>query len=126
MPISDRRGVSLLVMSVAVIVLAISLTIVIPRADLEVRRGHEDDLRFKLGEFKRAVSKFARCNGRQPASIEELLQDSQGNRFLRRAYIDPMTGAFDWKSGLGADGVFYVRSASEKLSISGARYSDFN
>lgn len=125
MPIFDRRGVSLLVMSVAVILLAVSLSIVVPRADLEVRRNREDDLRFRLGEFGRAVNKFMRCHSRQPSIIDELLCDSQGNRFLRKAYTDPITGNFDWKSGINASGVFFVRSASEELSISGAKYSDF-
>lgn len=125
MPISDRRGVSLLILSVVLVLLAISLTVVIPRADLDLRREKEDELRFRLGEFRRAVGKFVRCHNRQPALIEELLRDSSGNRFLRKSYPDPMTGRFDWKGETGADGVFYVRSASEENSIGGAKYCDF-
>lgn len=125
MPISERRGASLLVLSVCLIILAISLSVVVPRADLEVRRGKEEMLRFRLGEFKRAVAKFARCHNRQPVNKEELLVDELGNRFLRQAYEDPMTGSFDWSGAQDENGIFFVHSASEEASISGARYCDF-
>ncbi len=121
----DRAGVSLLVLTVSVLLLAVSLTVAIPRADLEVRRGKEDQLRFVLGEFNRAISKFERCHNRLPAGPEELLRDSSGNRFLRRPYNDPFTGRFDWVFVRDDQGRLLVHSASEELSISGARYRDF-
>lgn len=125
MQISERRGVSLLMVTVAIILMAVGLTVVVPRADLEVKRGREEDLRFKLGEFRRAVNKFVRCHNRQPASLDELVRDSNGNRFLRRPYLDPMTGAFDWQSGMDTDGRFFVRSSSEQASIGGVPFSSF-
>ncbi len=125
MQISERRGVSLLMMTVVIILMAVGLTVVLPRADLEVRRGREEDLRFKLGEFRRAVNKFIRCHNRQPASLDELMRDVDGNRFLRRAYSDPITGVFDWQSGIDSDGRFFVRSSSQQASISGVPYSAF-
>lgn len=120
-----RRGVSLLILTVSVLLLAISLSVVIPRADLEVRRGKEDQLRFILGEFKRAVQKFERCHARLPDSSEELLRDSLGNRFLRQPYADPFTGRFDWVFARDENGQLLIHSASEELSISGAKYADF-
>ena len=125
MPISDRRGISLLVVTVAVILLAVGLSVVIPRADLEVRRRHEDDLRFMLGEFRREVVRFERCHNRQPQGLDELLRDAEGRRFLRRAYIDPMTGSFDWQTGIDASGTFTVKSASTQPGINGVPYSSF-
>lgn len=126
MLISERRGVSLLVLSIGMIILSISLAVVIPRAEIEVRRKKEDRLRFVLSEFRRATTKFERCHGRQPENISELLQDKAGNRFLRQAYIDPMTEKFDWNGFTDESGTFQVRSASDDLSISGIRYSQFN
>lgn len=121
----EKAGVSLLILTVSVILLAISLSVAIPRADLEVRRGKEDQLRFVLGEFRRAIDKFERCHNRLPSGPEELLRDSLGNRFLRRAYTDPFTGRFDWVFARDDQNRLLVHSASEELSISGARYSDF-
>jgi len=120
-----RAGVSLLILTVSVLLLAVSLSVAIPRADLEVRRGKEDQLRFILGEFRRAVGKFERCHNRLPSGPEELLRDSLGNRFLRKPYADPFTGCFDWVFARDDQGRLFVHSASEDLSISGARYSDF-
>ncbi len=131
MPISEPRrlranaGVSLLILTVSVLLMAIGLSVAIPRADLEVRRGKEDQLRFVLGEFKRAVSKFERCHNRLPSGPEELLRDSLGNRFLRKPYTDPFTGRFDWVFARDDQGRLLIHSASEELSISGAKYSDF-
>ncbi|MBU1107388.1 MAG: hypothetical protein KKB51_12015 [Candidatus Riflebacteria bacterium] len=124
-PANARRGVSLLIISISVVLLAISLAVVIPRVDLEVRRGKEDQLRFILGEFKRAVNKFERCHDRPPTGTEELLRDSVGNRFLRQAYSDPFTGQFDWVLAQDAQGRPLFHSASEELSISGVKYADF-
>ena len=120
-----RRGVSLLIVSVSVVLLAIGLSVVIPRVDLEVRRGKEDQLRFILGEFKRAIDKFERCHNRPPTGSEELLRDSLGNRFLRQAYPDPFTGKFDWVFARDDQGRLLVHSASEELSISGVKYASF-
>lgn len=120
-----RHGVSLLILTVTVLLVAFSLSVVIPRADLEVRRGKEDQLRFVLGEFKRAVQKFERCHNRLPAGPEELLRDSFGNRFLRQPYSDPFTGRFDWVFAKDEKGQLLIHSASDELSISGAKYADF-
>ena len=124
-PAAARRGVSLLIVSVSVVLLAIGLSVVIPRVDLEVRRGKEDQLRFVLGEFKRAIDKFERCHNRPPTGSEELLRDSLGNRFLRQAYPDPFTGKFDWVFARDDQGRLLVHSASEELSISGVKYASF-
>jgi len=125
MPIFDRRGISLLVLSVSMILLAISLSVVIPRAEMEVRRKKEDKLRFFLAEFRRANEKFLRCHGRQPVNISELLADKDGNRFLRQPYVDPITEKFDWYAFDDENGVFTVRSASQETSVSGIKYSQF-
>ncbi len=123
---SNRRGISLLALSIGVIILSISLAVVIPRAEIEVRRKKEDRLRFVLSEFRRAATKFVRCHGRQPENISELLQDSSGNRFLRQPYVDPMTEKFDWNGFRDESGTFQIRSASDDISISGIKYSQFN
>lgn len=121
----EKAGVSLLILTVSVLLLAVGMSVAIPRADLAVRRGKEDQLRFVLGEFRRAISKFERCHNRLPSGPEELLRDNLGNRFLRRAYVDPFTGRFDWVFARDDQNGLLVYSASEELSISGARYRDF-
>ncbi|MEW6712320.1 MAG: hypothetical protein AB1403_21040, partial [Candidatus Riflebacteria bacterium] len=87
-------------------------------------REKEKTLRFALGEFRRAVEKFQRCNQRLPVNIDELLSDGNGNRFLRRRYIDPITGKFDWQTEVSSQ-TFVVRSSSKEPSLAGIPYSDF-
>ncbi len=104
--------------------LGFSLSIILPRANNEARRAKEDELRFVLGEFRRAVEKFAARNGRQPLTLDELCRDGDGRRFLRRIYRDPMTGKADW-TVLNRDGAFEVHSSSRKVSVGGIPYERF-
>ena len=121
---SCRNGVALLSVTIAVVILAISLSVAIPVASKELIREKEDSLRFILGEFKRSVEKFKRCHLRSPENMDELILDSDGNRFLRRRYLDPFTGKFDWKTEL-ASGTLVIFSASTQPSLSGVPYSNF-
>jgi len=125
MQIIDRRkGVALLVITISVILLTISLTVALPAVKNDVKRDKEDQLRFILAEFRRAVDKFAICNQRFPENIEELLADENGRKFLRQRYIDPFTGEFDWQYQVASEG-FVVFSASQDPSLAGVPYSQF-
>lgn len=119
-----RAGVTLLVMTLSVILLSISLSVALPRVEVQVRRQKEDELRFILKEFRQACERFSRVHERQPEEINELVADSHGRRFLRRPYPDPITGKFDWV-GINENDKFVVRSASNEPSLKGAPYSDF-
>ncbi len=118
------KGAGLLALTIVLLLLGISLSVVVPRMTNSVRRAKEEDLRFCLGEFRRAVDKFVRANSRQPASIEELLRDGQGRRFLRRIYDDPITGKSDWVMEGEGTGIV-VRSSSLETSLAGVPYKDF-
>lgn len=119
-----RRGVALLSLTVVLLILGFSLSLILPRANNEARRAKEDELRFALGEFRRAAEKFAAANGRQPLTLGELFLDAEGRRFLRRIYRDPMTGKADW-TVLDRDGAFEVHSSSRGVSVGGIPYERF-
>lgn len=121
---NKRNGVALLVVTITVILLAISLAVALPVASKEVVREKEESLRFILGEFRRAVDKFKRCNRRLPENLEELIVDANGNRFLRRRYLDPFTGKFDWQSQTASE-TLIIYSSSDEPSLAGVPYSDF-
>lgn len=120
----ERRGVALLSLTIVLLILGFSLSIVLPRANNEARRAKEDELRFALGEFRRAAEKFAATNGRQPLTLEELCRDGEGRRFLRRIYRDPITGKADW-TVLNRDGAFEVHSSSRGVSVGGIPFERF-
>ena len=120
----QNTGVALLMITVSVILMSIGLTYYLPRAELEVKRDKEDSLRFYLGELNRAVEKYKIANDSLPESLETLLKDNQGRPFLRKAYLDPFTGKFDWQFKKGS-GTVLIHSSSDKISISGVAYSKF-
>ncbi|HEY9071912.1 MAG TPA: hypothetical protein VIV61_16755 [Candidatus Ozemobacteraceae bacterium] len=118
------RGVALLALTVALLLSGIALALWLPRANLEVKRAKEEELRFVLGEFRRAAEKFTRRNGRPPVSLEEMCRDGQGRRFLRRIYEDPITGRPDWNVQVSSVGII-VSSSSPETSAGGVPYSRF-
>src|SRR5215472_18496109 len=77
-------------------VVAISLYLEIPRVAVETERAKEQLLIDRGEQYKRAIQLFTKKAGRYPARIEEL-ESFQNQRFLRKRYIDPMTGKEEWR-----------------------------
>jgi hypothetical protein len=94
----EDSGFALLMVFLMAAVIAISLYMEIPRVAFQTQR-HKEQLLMERGEqYKRAIGLFLRANKntRWPASIDEL-ESFNNQRFLRRRFIDPMTGKDDWR-----------------------------
>lgn len=115
----------LLLLIVLITLAGIALCPVVPRAKHHVQRRRETELRLILGEFNRAVSRFIAANDRPPVSIDELLLDPSGRKFLRRIYPDPTSGRSDWILASNRQGEPTVFSANQRCGISGIPYSDW-
>src|SRR5437667_11046206 len=63
----------------------------VPAYQMQAKREREKELIFRGEEYTRAIQKYQRKFGVYPGSIDQLVQ-TNGIRFLRRAYKDPMTG----------------------------------
>lgn len=67
---------------------------------MSLRRDHERELMFIGRQFRSAIRQYAFAHGQQyPDSLQTLLLDPAYpgvKRYLRRLYIDPMTGKSDW------------------------------
>jgi len=87
--------VLLLVFAMAAIV-AVMLYMEMPRVAFEAQRDKEQLLMDRGHEYVRAVTLFVRKNNRFPGSIDDL-EKANNMRFLRRRYVDPMTGKADWR-----------------------------
>lgn len=80
---------TLLFMLTAAVILAAAA---IPAYQLQAQREIEEELIFRGEEYTRAIGKFQRrFPGMYPPSVDALLE-TNGLRFLRRAYKDPITG----------------------------------
>src|SRR4051812_38101530 len=85
----------LLIFSMAAIV-GIMLYMEVPRVAFEAQRDKEQLLIDRGQEYQRAIALFVRKYNRFPASIEEL-ENTNRERYLRRRFVDPMTGKADWR-----------------------------
>src|SRR5713101_5973586 len=63
----------------------------VPAYQMQAKRERERELIFRGEEYTRAIQKYQRKFGVYPSSIDQLVQ-TNGLRFLRRAYKDPITG----------------------------------
>lgn len=95
-PARAERGYALLVIMIMATLLLISLTVALPRIYTEGRREREEELIFRGNEYARAIALFYRQFRRYPASVKELSQ-TNGIRFLRHEYPDPMTRKGKWR-----------------------------
>jgi hypothetical protein len=77
-------------------IVAITLYTEAPRVAFEAQRDKEQLLIDRGEEYQRAVTLFVHKFNRYPASMEEL-ENTNSQRFLRRRFVDPMTGKKEWR-----------------------------
>jgi hypothetical protein len=97
MPTSSRKirrgheaGYSLLMVVFLVATMILVTTAVVPRVDWEGRREMEQEMVWRGEQYQRAISLYYQKFGRYPTKIEDLTRQTNGLRFLRQAYKDPM------------------------------------
>jgi len=96
---SARRkdsGYILIAVIFAVTVMAIALAAGIPAIRTQIKRDHEEELVHRGNQYVRAIQLYYRKFGRYPNSIDDL-ENTNNIRFLRRKYIDPVTGKDEWR-----------------------------
>lgn len=69
---------------------SIALAAAVPVYKMQLQRQQEAELIFRGEEYMRAIQKYQRKFGIYPPSVEALLQ-TNGLRFVRRQYKDPIT-----------------------------------
>jgi hypothetical protein len=85
---------------------AIMLYMQLPRVAFEAQRDREQLLIDRGEQYTRAVQLYVHKFNRFPADMDAL-ENTQNIRFLRRRYIDPMTGKNEWRLvHVGPGGVF--------------------
>jgi type II secretory pathway pseudopilin PulG len=91
----QEGGYVLLAILFALTLLVIALAVAAPRVTTAVRRTQEDELIHRGEQYALAIRRFYKKFGRYPSSVDQL--DNTNNiRFLRRHYLDPLTGKDDW------------------------------
>ncbi len=88
-----RHGESGYTLLMVVFLVATSLIIssaVLPNLLTQGRREREQEAIWRGEQYERAIGLYFRKFGRYPTKIEDLTQQTNGVRFLRQAYKDPM------------------------------------
>jgi len=76
--------------------LLIALTAALPSIYTAGQREREEELIFRGTQYARAIALFRRQFRRYPTSVKELIE-TNGIRFLRREYPDPMSPKGKWR-----------------------------
>ena len=93
---APESGYALLLVFLMAAIIALALYAELPRVAFEAQRAKEQLLIERGEQYKRAIQVFVRKINRYPSTIEEL-ENTNNFRFLRKRYIDPMTGNDKWR-----------------------------
>ena len=86
-----RHGFSLIELLTVLAIVAVLLTIALPRYFGSIERSKEVTLKQTLAVTRDALDKFFADNGRYPESLAELAE----RRYLRAMPVDPLTESAD-------------------------------
>jgi len=106
-----RGGFTLIELMVAMVLIALLLTLAVPRYFGTIDAGKVSVQRQNISVIRDAIDKYFGDQGKYP----ETLQDLVDRRYLRAVPVDPVTGKADWGLVPPVDpnltGVYDVRSA---------------
>ncbi len=92
----SESGYILLAVLFMLVLILVALAVAAPRIASDIQRDREDELIHRGQQYTRAIKLYYKKFGRYPASIDQL-ENTNNMRFLRKRYVDPMTGKDDWK-----------------------------
>lgn len=105
-PRDGRQGYALIMILFAAAVASIMLAKTLPRDAMSAQRIREERLINHGEEYARAIKLYFREHKKYPEDIDDL-EETDGVRYLRRRYKDPITGEDEWRLiHMGTDGRF--------------------
>ncbi len=123
---ATRQGFTLIELLVVITIIALLLTIAVPRYFGGVDRAKEAVLQEDLATIRDSLDKFYADTGKYPATLDELVS----RRYLRKIPVDPITDSAEtWEiippedSMLG--GVYDVKSGATGTSRDGKPYNEW-
>ena len=122
-----RGGFTLIELIVVLAILALLLSIAVPRYFSHVERAKEATLKQDLNIMRDAIDKFHGDRGRYPESLEELVT----LRYIRNVPVDPLTeSTTTWKIIAPTDtdakgSVYDVKSGAEGNGQDGKPFADW-
>ena len=120
------RAFTLIELLVVLAIVAVLVTLAVPRYYNQVDASKEAVLKENLRTTRDVLDHFYGDTGRYPDSLQELVD----RRYLRTLPVDPMTGtSSDWLLAAPPDGykgeVFDLHSSSPQTGRNGVAYADW-
>ena len=113
---------------IVITIIGILITLAQPSYNRAVLAAKEATLKENLFILRDRIDQFYADNGKYPAALNDLVDKP----YLRRIPKDPITGSADtWSLVFFTDdqgqqnGIFDVKSGSDKVALDGTRYSDW-
>jgi type II secretory pathway pseudopilin PulG len=96
LPEQGEEGYLLLTVLVLVFLILLALSVAAPRVAKEIQRDKELEAMQRGLQYKRAIKLYYKKFGAYPTDIKQL-ENTNEVRYLRKRYIDPLTGKDDWR-----------------------------
>ncbi len=120
------NGFTLIELLVSMAIIALLMSIAVPRYFHSVTNAQETALKADLSQMREALDKYYADNGKYPDSLDDLVT----RKYLRKVPIDPITQSdTTWRavpperSEKGA--VFDVKSGAQGTGADGTAYADW-
>jgi type II secretory pathway pseudopilin PulG len=93
---AEDEGYMLLGLIVAIALLLLWLGVAATNVAFAIRRDREVETARRADQYVRAIRLYYKKFGHYPGSVDQL-EKSNNIRFLRRKWVDPLTGTTDWR-----------------------------
>ena len=122
----SRKGFTLIELLVVMTVIALLLTLAVPRYFGSLDKSREAVLKENLYQLRDAIGKYYGDKGRYPDTLDALAAE----KYLRKVPVDPMTeSATSWVVVAPDDpqkgGVYDVKSGAQGKSNDGSAYAEW-
>ena len=123
---AGRSGFTLIELLVVMTIVALLLTLALPRYFGSIDKSKEAVLKENLHQMREAISRYYADKGRYPETLESLASD----KYLRRVPVDPLTeSTTTWMIVQPEDqtkgGVYDIKSGAPGKSKDGSEYSQW-
>ena len=117
---TGARGYALLILMMMVTLLLVGMTAAMPSILTQAQREKEAELLFRGAQYARAIAAFHQQFNRYPATVDELLKKTNGRRFLRQAFKDPMVRSGKWRFiHADATGILFDSLTQQTAGVAG-------
>ena len=121
-----NSGFTLVELLVVLAILALLLTLAVPRYFTSIERAKDATLKQDLNTLRESIDKYYADNGQYPKTLEDLVE----KKYIRKLPIDPITEKTNtWiftppEPPLEGD-IYEIHSGAKTIAKDGSRYEDW-